>query len=113
MSVALTNAATELCAFNFGEDDAALHETEVADEHTRAANGEFSSAVVDVEILEARDLPPADANGFADPYCVCSHGGRSYRTPAARKTLNCKFVGQDCTFFLNDGSRQSAFLRAT
>jgi hypothetical protein len=42
--------------------------------------GEFSVCVVDVEILEARDLIAMDGRS-SDPYCVCSHNGLSYKTP--------------------------------
>jgi hypothetical protein len=39
-------------------------------------------------IHEARNLLPADFNGFSDPYCVINISGEEFRTKVKKKTLN-------------------------
>jgi hypothetical protein len=94
----INSLAFELCAFNWGVPE------ERGDGETTVANpaSSLAQAVVDVEILEARDLPAMDRGVTSDPYCICSYGNKSYRTPISWKCLNVKWTCQDCSFWLDD-----------
>ncbi|KYQ92640.1 C2 domain-containing protein [Tieghemostelium lacteum] len=47
--------------------------------------------ILQINVLEARDLVAADTNGFSDPYCVVMLGLQKKKTKIQKKTLNPKW----------------------
>ncbi|KAF2068928.1 hypothetical protein CYY_009750 [Polysphondylium violaceum] len=47
--------------------------------------------ILQVNVLEGRDLASADTNGYSDPYCTVSLGPQKKKTQICKKTLNPKW----------------------
>ncbi|KAL2913662.1 Tricalbin-2 [Polyrhizophydium stewartii] len=57
-----------------------------------AAGSKFNSGVLNIDIVEAKNLMSADTNGFSDPYCVVNlNGSRIHKTKVLKRTLNPVF----------------------
>eukprot|EP01105_Mastigella_eilhardi_P022894 TRINITY_DN5708_c0_g1_i1.p1 TRINITY_DN5708_c0_g1~~TRINITY_DN5708_c0_g1_i1.p1 ORF type:complete len:569 (-),score=105.04 TRINITY_DN5708_c0_g1_i1:1250-2956(-) len=63
-----------------------------------AARGE-AQALVRVEVVEARDLLAADANGKSDPYVKLKYAGVEWRSAKIKRTLNPEWH-EKCNMFI-------------
>lgn len=54
-----------------------------------------------VRVIEARNLPATDLNGFSDPYVRLQLGRQRFRTKVVKKTLNPTW-GEEFSFRVDD-----------
>ncbi|KAH9272619.1 hypothetical protein BASA83_005124 [Batrachochytrium salamandrivorans] len=58
-------------------------------------NSKFNSGVLNIDIIDAKNLASADRNGLSDPYCMISvNGEKLHKTKVQKGTLNPVFNEQ-------------------